>query len=49
MENGDFLEKELDIIIGNLDKYRQAIRSGDKEELTRLLEDGKRLKEEVDG
>lgn len=49
LENGDYLENELDIIIDNLKKYKDAIHNGDREELTSLLEEGKRLKEEVDG
>lgn len=49
MENSDYLEKELDIIINSLTEYRDAIHNGDNERLTQLLEDGKRIKEEVDG
>lgn len=49
LENSDYLEKELDIIISNLSEYRSAIHDGDKDRLTQLLEDGKRLKEEIDG
>lgn len=49
LENSDYLEKEIDIIISNLSEYRSAIHDGDKDRLTQLLEDGKRLKEEIDG
>ena len=40
---------ELDTYIENLTAYRNAIAEGDAEELIRLLEEGKRRKEEVDG
>lgn len=49
LENGENLKKELDILIGNLQQYRDAIENHDVAYLTSLLEDGKRRKEEVDG
>lgn len=49
MENKDFVLEELEFYIQSLSDYRDAIRSGDKTELTRLLEEGKQRKEEVDG
>ncbi|MCQ2558678.1 MAG: prephenate dehydrogenase [Oscillospiraceae bacterium] len=49
LENKDYLCSELDIYINNLIKYRDAMIADDREELTRLLEEGKRRKEEVDG
>ena len=49
MENRDYLLDELNILIDNLSAYRTAMENGDREELTRLLEEGKRRKEEVDG
>ena len=49
MENRDYLLDELNILIDNLSAYRTAMENGDQEELTRLLEEGKRRKEEVDG
>ncbi len=49
MENSDNLIKEIDIFINELTKYRHAIESMDKEALYKLLEDGKNIKEEVDG
>ena len=33
----------------NLDAYRKALREGDRETLTRLLQEGKERKEAVDG
>ena len=49
MENRDYLLDELNILIDNLSAYRTAMENGDREERTRLLEEGKRRKEEVDG
>ena len=40
---------ELDTYLQNLTAYRDALEQRDTEALTRLLEDGKRRKEEVDG
>ena len=48
LDNKDNLLSELDIIISNLTEYREAIADEDRERLVKLLEDGKRLKEEVD-
>ena len=49
MENRDYLLEELTILIDNLTAYKTAMENGDQAALTRLLEDGKRRKEEVDG
>ena len=49
MENGDHLLGELDGLIENLMAYRSAIADGDRERLRRLLDEGKKRKEEVDG
>jgi prephenate dehydrogenase len=49
LENKDNLLKELDIFLRELQKYRDAIVDGDEKELHRLLEEGSRRKEEVDG
>ena len=49
VENSDFLLSELNIFISSLEEYKAALQSGDKAALVKLLEDGKRLKEEVDG
>ncbi len=49
MENKDYLLEELNILIDNLTAYKEALENDDQAELTRLLEDGKRRKEEVDG
>ena len=49
LENRDNTLFELDTYIENLTAYRNALADRDKEELVRLLEEGKRRKEEVDG
>ena len=49
MENKDHLLEELRILIDNLSAYKNAMENDDMDELTRLLEEGKRRKEEVDG
>ena len=49
LENKDYLIDELDWLIGSLNEYRAAMVADDRERLVRLLEDGKRRKEEVDG
>ena len=49
MENKDYLLSELDIFIENLEQYKTAMEQDDMEELVRLLDDGRRRKEEVDG
>lgn len=49
MENRDFLLDELNVLIANLNEYRQAMEREDLPELTRLLDEGRRRKEEVDG
>ena len=49
LENKDYLIGEVDCIIDSLTAYRDAMRDNDREKLTTLLEEGKRLKEEIDG
>ena len=49
MENKDFLLNELDLFINSLTQYRDAMTNNDMPELIRLLDEGRRLKEEVDG
>ncbi|MCR5324388.1 MAG: prephenate dehydrogenase [Lachnospiraceae bacterium] len=48
LDNKDNLLNELDTIIRNLTEYREALANEDRERLIKLLDDGKRLKEEVD-
>jgi prephenate dehydrogenase len=49
MENNDFLIKELDNIVKEIRKYRKAMAIKDIRALTALLEEGSRLKGELDG
>ena len=49
LENADMLAVELDCLIGELEKYRSAIRGGDADTLKTLLAEGSRRKQEVDG
>jgi prephenate dehydrogenase len=49
LENKDCLLKELDIFIASLQQYKAAMETNDLPELVRLLDEGRRIKEEVDG
>ncbi len=44
-ENKENILLELDSIIGNLEKYRDALRDGDKAKMTELLKEGREIKE----
>ena len=47
LENRDFLMTEIDTLIEELGKYRTAMAENDADLLCRLLDDGKKRKEEV--
>lgn len=47
LENRDFLTHELDTLIHELQQYRQALEISDAQALCRLLEEGRKRKEEV--
>ena len=49
MENKEFLLKEIDCYIEHLSEYKTAMEHDDEETLIRLLDEGKKRKEEVDG
>lgn len=49
LENRDNLLFELDTLLGNLALYRNALEAGDIEALRQLLDEGRQIKEEVDG
>ena len=49
LENRDNVLFELDYYIDSLKQYQQAIRDNDMDALVRLLEEGKKRNEEVDG
>lgn len=47
IENGDNLCFEIDNIIAELQKYSEAIKTGDKTKLRSLLEEGSKIKESI--
>lgn len=49
LENREDILFELDFYIKSLQQYEQAIRNSDMDTLVRLLDEGKKRKEEVDG
>ena len=49
LANRDNLIREVDGLIGELEKYREAMATGDAPALRALLAEGRRIKEEVDG
>ncbi len=49
LENKNNLLFEIDTIIGSLTEYKEAIEGDNREELVRLLDDGRRKKSEIDG
>ena len=49
LENRDCMLYEMDVLIQNLKAYRQAIADDDFAALSALLDEGRKIKEEVDG
>ena len=49
LENRDCILNELEWFIAALEQYRDAVKNDDFETLEKLLDDGRRRKEEVDG
>ena len=49
LENRDNLINEIDSIVENLVQYKEAMKNNDRETLTKLLREGKLLKEQIDG
>ena len=49
LENRDFMLQEMDVLIENLQAYRDAMADDDFPRLRQLLDDGKKRKELVDG
>lgn len=49
MENRDFLINELNMFIDSLNEYKEAMEDNDMEKLVRILDEGRKRKEEVDG
>jgi len=48
MENEDFLRQELDFFINEVTRYKEALAEKNKNRLKNLLEEGSRLKKELD-
>ena len=49
LDDADFLTKELGILIGHLEEYRQALEAGDGERLCALLKEGRERKASAGG
>lgn len=49
LENRENLLYELECVISNLTDYKNAVENSDKQTLRRLLDEGRRRKEELDG
>lgn len=49
LDNKDNLLNEINYLIQNLEDFKKAITEEDQETLTRLLQEGRELKEEIDG
>ncbi len=49
LDNRENLLREIDTLIDNLKPYRDALEQRDSDTLIRLLAEGKRRKEELDG
>ena len=49
LENRDRMLFEMDVLLENLTAYRNAIANDDFEDLRRLLQEGREIKEQVDG
>ncbi len=49
LDNRDYLINEIDTLIRHLGEYRKDLAEGNREDLIRLLAEGKRRKEELDG
>jgi len=49
LENRDNMLSELNVLLENLNAYRDSIERGDFETLCRLLDEGRNIKAEVDG
>jgi prephenate dehydrogenase len=49
LDNRDYLKEEIDTLISRLKEYRDDLEKGDREDLIRLLAEGKKRKEELDG
>ena len=48
-DDSDYLLNEIESLVGRLNEYADALKTGDREKMRALLQDGKERKEEVDG
>lgn len=49
LQNADHLSGEIGLLIDELGRYKTAIEQGDRERLRALLDEGRRLKQQIDG
>ena len=49
LDDADFLTKELGILIGHLEEYREALEARDEKRLHDLLKEGRELKAAAGG
>ena len=49
LENRDCMLQEMDVLLKNLTAYRDAIANDSFDDLRQLLDEGRRIKAEVDG
>lgn len=49
LENRDYMLREMDTLIDNLQSYRNSIAANDFSSLCQLLDEGRKIKKEVDG
>lgn len=49
LDNRDYLIREIDSLVGNIRDLRDAMERGDRDALVQLLEEGRRMKEKIDG
>ena len=48
LDNKDYLVPQIENLQENLEAFKQALKSGNKDELEKLLDDGRVAKEEVE-
>ena len=48
LENSDYLVEQIEVLQKNLQDYKEALQNKDKEQLEKLLDEGRVIKEEVE-
>ena len=48
LDNKDYLIAQIDVLIKNLENFKKAMQENDKEELSKLLDEGRAIKEEAE-